>query len=116
MALHYAIKVVDGYAAEIREAGLDAEGFCQGVLLKDALRTSTNERMDAQAIDAKRKELGDIGFRREMLLQVVPKEGQDVLPEDITYDDAHRLMTATTSRTVATWRYRPRKAQTAQRS
>ena len=35
----------------------------------------------------KRKELGDIGFRREMLLQVVPEEGQDVLPEDITYYD-----------------------------
>ena len=34
---------------------------------------------------AKRNELGDIGFRREMLLQVVPEEGQDVLPEDITY-------------------------------
>jgi predicted phage terminase large subunit-like protein len=39
------------------------------------------------AIDAKRNELGDIGFRREMLLQVVPEEGQDVLPEDITYND-----------------------------
>lgn len=40
-----------------------------------------------EAIDAKRQELGDIGFRREMLLQVVPEEGQDVLPEDITYYD-----------------------------
>jgi hypothetical protein len=39
------------------------------------------------AIDLKRKELGDIGFRREMLLQVVPEEGQDVLPEDIHYYD-----------------------------
>jgi phage terminase large subunit-like protein len=39
------------------------------------------------AIDAKRQELGDIGFRREMLLQVVPEEGQDVLPEDIHYYD-----------------------------
>ena len=29
------------------------------------------------AIDATRDELGDIGFRREMLLQVVPEEGQD---------------------------------------
>jgi hypothetical protein len=35
------------------------------------------------AIDQKRQELGDIGLRREMLLQVVPEEGQDVLPEDI---------------------------------
>ena len=33
-----------------------------------------------EAIDRKRDELGDIGFRREMLLQVVPEEGQDVLP------------------------------------
>jgi hypothetical protein len=40
-----------------------------------------------EAIDAKRNELGDIGFRREMLLQVVPEEGQDVLPEDIHYYD-----------------------------
>ena len=60
MALHYAIKVVDGYAAEIREAGLDAEGFCQGVLLKDALRTSTNERMDAQAITPNAKSLATL--------------------------------------------------------
>src|SRR6266851_4636551 len=40
-----------------------------------------------KAIDQKRQELGDIGFRREMLLQVVPEEGQDVLAEDITYYD-----------------------------
>jgi hypothetical protein len=40
-----------------------------------------------EAIDRKRDELGDIGFRREMLLQVVPEEGQDVLPEDIHYWD-----------------------------
>jgi hypothetical protein len=40
-----------------------------------------------QAIDRKREELGDIGFRREMLLQVVPEEGQDVMLEDIHYYD-----------------------------
>lgn len=40
-----------------------------------------------EAIDQKRNELGNIGFRREMLLQVVPEEGQDVLPEDIHYYD-----------------------------
>jgi hypothetical protein len=38
-------------------------------------------------IDKKREELGDIAFRREMLLQVVPEEGQDVLPEDVHYYD-----------------------------
>jgi hypothetical protein len=40
-----------------------------------------------EAIDGKRNELGDIGLRREMLLQVVPEEGQDVLPEDIYWYD-----------------------------
>src|SRR5271170_6882588 len=40
-----------------------------------------------EALYRKRDELGDIGFRREMLLQVVPEEGQDVLPEDIHYYD-----------------------------
>ena len=40
-----------------------------------------------EAIDVKRNELGDIGFRREMLLQVVPEQGQDVFPEDIHYYD-----------------------------
>lgn len=40
-----------------------------------------------EAIERKRQELGDIGFRREMLLQVVPEEGQDVLPEDLHYYD-----------------------------
>jgi hypothetical protein len=40
-----------------------------------------------ESIDKKREELGDIAFRREMLLQVVPEEGQDVLPEDIHYYD-----------------------------
>jgi hypothetical protein len=40
-----------------------------------------------EAINRKRDELGDIGFRREMLLQVVPEEGQDVHPEDIHYYD-----------------------------
>jgi predicted phage terminase large subunit-like protein len=40
-----------------------------------------------EAIDRKREELGDIGFRREMLLQVVPEEGQDVRAEDIHYWD-----------------------------
>jgi predicted phage terminase large subunit-like protein len=38
-------------------------------------------------IDDKRRELGDSGFRREMLLQIVPEEGQDILPEDLHYYD-----------------------------
>lgn len=36
-------------------------------------------------IDKRRDELGEIAWRREMLLQVVPEDGQDVLPEDIHY-------------------------------
>jgi hypothetical protein len=41
-----------------------------------------------EAIDRRRDALGDIGFRREMLSQVVPEERQDVLPADIhCYDD-----------------------------
>lgn len=39
------------------------------------------------AIDKRRAEMGDVAFRREMLLQVVPEEGQDVLAEDIHYYD-----------------------------
>jgi predicted phage terminase large subunit-like protein len=55
----------------------------------DAERCTWKAKYPTQkAIDRKREELGDIGFRREMLLQVVPEEGQDVLPEDIHwYDD-----------------------------
>ncbi|AVT83674.1 hypothetical protein [Rhodopseudomonas palustris] len=40
-----------------------------------------------EAIDKKRKDMGDIDFLREMMLQVVPEDGQDVLPEDIQYYD-----------------------------
>jgi predicted phage terminase large subunit-like protein len=40
-----------------------------------------------EKIDQRRAEMGDVAFRREMLLQVVPEEGQDVLPEDIHYYD-----------------------------
>lgn len=40
-----------------------------------------------KALDDKRTEMGEIAWRREMLLQVVPDEGQDVLPEDIHYYD-----------------------------
>ena len=40
-----------------------------------------------EKIDQRRAEMGDVAFRREMLLQVVPEEGQDVLAEDIHYYD-----------------------------
>jgi hypothetical protein len=65
-----------------------------------------------EAIDAKRNELGDIGFGREMLLQAVPEEGQDVLPEDIHYWMSRPLTTAIISPTGLTWQSRPKRAPT----
>lgn len=40
-----------------------------------------------ESIDKKREELGEVAWRREMLLQVVPEDGQDIVPEDIRYYD-----------------------------
>lgn len=40
-----------------------------------------------EAVAAKERELGPISFAREMLLKVIPDEGQDVFPEDIHYYD-----------------------------
>jgi predicted phage terminase large subunit-like protein len=40
-----------------------------------------------EAIAAKERELGPVSFAREMLLLVIPDEGQDVFPEDIHYYD-----------------------------
>lgn len=40
-----------------------------------------------EALDEKRKEMGEIAFRREMMLEVVAEEGQDVKPDDIVYYD-----------------------------
>jgi hypothetical protein len=57
--------------------------FC----VKAPARTWKAKYPTQEAIDRKRDELGDIGFRREMLLQVVPEEGQDIFPEDIHYYD-----------------------------
>ena len=67
-----------------------------------------------EAIDRKRDELGDIGFRREMLLQVVPEEGQDVLTEDIHYYDDPPSMTHL-SHTALTWRSARRRARITRR-
>jgi hypothetical protein len=43
-ALDYAVKVVEGYALEIREAGFDADGFCQGVIFKEAVEDINKRR------------------------------------------------------------------------
>jgi phage terminase large subunit-like protein len=81
----------DGLMARLKNTGIFS--VLEFPLLRDgpgteAERCTWRAKYPTQeAIDAKRRELGDIGFRREMLLQVVPEEGQDVYPEDITYYD-----------------------------
>jgi hypothetical protein len=40
-----------------------------------------------EATDRRRDEARDIGFHRDMLSQVIPEEGEDVLPVDIHYYD-----------------------------
>jgi len=36
--LNKALQIIDLYDGEIREAGLDRQGFCQGVLFKDGIK------------------------------------------------------------------------------
>lgn len=40
-----------------------------------------------ESLDAKRKDMGEVAWSREMLLQVVSEEGQEITEEDITYYD-----------------------------
>lgn len=40
-----------------------------------------------EALDKKKIELGEVAWQREMLLRVVPEEGQEIRPEDIHYYD-----------------------------
>lgn len=40
-----------------------------------------------EALDAKRKDMGEVAWQREMLLQVVAEEGQEVTAEEIVYYD-----------------------------
>jgi predicted phage terminase large subunit-like protein len=81
----------DGLMARLKNTGIFA--VLEFPLLRDGPGTEIErctwraKYPTQEAIDAKRNELGDIGFRREMLLQVVPEEGQDVHPEDIHYYD-----------------------------
>lgn len=41
-----------------------------------------------ESLDKKQKEMGPVSWQREMLLIPVPDEGQEIVPEDITYYDA----------------------------
>jgi hypothetical protein len=81
----------DGLMARLKNTGIFA--VLEFPLLRDGPGTEVErctwkaKYPTQEAIDRKREELGDIGFRREMLLQVVPEEGQDVHPEDIHYYD-----------------------------
>ncbi len=36
-AVDYAIRIIEAYQLEIRNRGLDKEGFCQGVIFKEAI-------------------------------------------------------------------------------
>jgi len=47
---------------------------------------------DKEALDAKRKDLGETAWQREMLLKVVAEEGQLIKETDIHYSDALPLM------------------------
>jgi predicted phage terminase large subunit-like protein len=40
-----------------------------------------------EALDLKRKDMGEVAWSREMLLKVVSEEGQEITPEDIVYYD-----------------------------
>lgn len=42
---------------------------------------------DQASLDKKREEMGDIAWMREMLMKIIPEEGQEVKPEDIKYYD-----------------------------
>lgn len=81
----------DGLMARLKNTGIFA--VLEFPLLRDGPGTELErctwraKYPTQESIDRKREELGDIGFRREMLLQVVPEEGQDVHPEDIAYYD-----------------------------
>src|ERR1700728_3309925 len=76
----------DGLMARLKNTGIFK--VLEFPLLRESEGTSETEwerctwkakYPSQEAIDQKRNELGDIGFRREILLQVVPEEGQDVL-------------------------------------
>ena len=82
----------DGLMARLKNTGIfkgsNSRSYAKAMVRSGSVALGRQRYPNQAAIDAKRMELGDIGFRREMLLQVVPEEGQDVLPEDIHhYDD-----------------------------
>lgn len=43
---------------------------------------------DQESLDKKREEMDEVAWMREMLMKIIPEEGQEVKPEDIHYYDA----------------------------
>lgn len=43
---------------------------------------------DQESLDKKREEMGEVAWMREMLMKIIPEEGQEIKPEDIKYYDA----------------------------
>ena len=78
-------------AADLKRAGqmiteISSEGFCL-IYLPHHLPADLSDFFDQMAgalQDHDNRRLEIIGLRRDMLLQVVPEEGQDALPEDST--------------------------------
>jgi hypothetical protein len=78
----------DGLMARLKNTGiftvLEFPLLSENVEGTDIERCTWKAKYPTQeAIDQKRQELGDIGFRREMLLQVVPEEGRDYLAHGV---------------------------------
>jgi hypothetical protein len=63
-------------------------------------------------IDKKHLEMGDIAFRREMLLQVISDEARTSCPRTYTGMKSRHSTTATISPTASTWPSPPRRART----
>jgi len=55
---------------------------------KDGLCVWPSMYPNKETLDKKQKEMGPVAWQREMLLIPVPDEGQEIVPEDITYYDA----------------------------
>ena len=60
-SLDYAIKIIEAYQHDIRQRGLDREGFCQGVIYLNAL--SQIERLRAGEADAASDSMKKLRFR-----------------------------------------------------
>lgn len=110
----------DGLMARLKNKGIFA--VLEFPLLRDGPATEIERRtwlakyLTQEVIDRKREELGDIGFRREMLLQVDPRKARTFTRRTSAIGMSRPLTTATTEYTALTWLSPPRKAPTTRRS